>query len=35
MALLSLIFFFVVGLIVLWFTNTDKAIHDAGNLAQA
>jgi UMF1 family MFS transporter len=31
-ALLSLIFFFVVGLIVLWTTNTDKGIHQAGNL---
>jgi UMF1 family MFS transporter len=29
MALLSLIFFFVVGLIVLWFTNTDKAVREA------
>jgi UMF1 family MFS transporter len=31
-ALVSLIFFFVVGLIGLLFTNTDKAIHEAGNL---
>jgi UMF1 family MFS transporter len=31
-ALLSLIFFFVVGLIVLALTNTDKGIHEAGNL---
>ncbi len=31
-ALLSLIFFFVVGLIVLLFTDTDRAIHEAGNL---
>jgi len=31
-ALLSLIFFFVVGLIVLWFTDTDRGIHQAGNL---
>ncbi len=31
-ALLSLIFFFVVGLIVLWFTDTDKGVHQAGNL---
>jgi len=31
-ALLSLIFFFVVGLIVLWFTDTDRGIHEAGNL---
>jgi MFS transporter, UMF1 family len=31
-ALLSLIFFFVVGLIVLWVTDTDRGIHEAGNL---
>src|SRR5215470_2957213 len=31
-ALLSLIFFFVVGLVVLIFTNTDKAVHEAGRL---
>lgn len=31
-ALLSLIFFFVVGLILLLATNTDKAVHAAGNL---
>jgi UMF1 family MFS transporter len=31
-ALLSLIFFFVVGLIGLLLTNTDKAVHEAGNL---
>ncbi|HKZ79937.1 MAG TPA: MFS transporter [Pyrinomonadaceae bacterium] len=31
-ALLSLIIFFVVGTIILYFTNTDKAIHEAGNL---
>jgi UMF1 family MFS transporter len=31
-ALLSLIFFFVVGLLILLFTNTDRAIHNAGNL---
>ena len=31
-ALLSLIFFFVVGLVVLIFTNTDRAIQEAGNL---
>ena len=30
-ALLSLIVFFVVGLVVLWFTDTDRAIHEAGN----
>lgn len=32
-ALLSLIFFFVVGLIILLVTNTDKAEREAGNLA--
>jgi UMF1 family MFS transporter len=31
MALLSLIFFFVVGLVVLWTTDTDKGIREAGN----
>lgn len=31
-ALLSLIFFFVAGLVVLLFTNTDRGIHEAGNL---
>ncbi len=31
-ALLSLIFFFVAGLAVLVFTNTNRAIHEAGNL---
>jgi UMF1 family MFS transporter len=31
-ALLSLVIFFVVGTIVLYFTDTDKAIHQAGNL---
>jgi UMF1 family MFS transporter len=31
-ALLSLIFFFVVGLIILWTTDTDKGVHEAGNL---
>ena len=31
-ALLSLIVFFVAGTIVLYLTNTDKAIHEAGNL---
>ena len=30
-ALLSLIVFFVVGLIGLWLTNTDRGIHEAGN----
>ena len=29
-ALLSLIIFFVIGLLVLLFTNTEKAIHEAG-----
>ncbi len=31
-AILALIFFFVVGSIVLFFTNTTRAIHDSGNL---
>lgn len=31
-ALLSLIVLFVVGTIILYLTNTDKAIHEAGNL---
>jgi len=31
-ALLSLIVFFVVGLIGLWLTNTDRGIHEAGNV---
>lgn len=31
-AILCLIFFFAVGIIILLFTNTAKAIHDAGNL---
>jgi UMF1 family MFS transporter len=31
-ALVSLIFFFIVGLLILIFTNTDKAVHQAGNL---
>jgi len=31
-AILSLIIFFVVGAVILYFTNTDQAIHDAGNL---
>ncbi len=31
-ALLSLVLFFVVGLIGLWLTNTDKGEHEAGNL---
>ena len=33
-ALLSLIFFFVVGLIVLWTTDTDKAIKEANAVAE-
>jgi UMF1 family MFS transporter len=32
LALLSLIFFFVVGLIVLWTTNTDKGVREAAEL---
>ena len=31
-AILSLIVLFIVGTIILYFTDTDKAIHDAGNL---
>jgi UMF1 family MFS transporter len=31
-ALLSLIIFFIVGIIILYLTETDKAIHEAGNL---
>lgn len=31
-AILTLIFFFVVGFLILLFTNTTKAIHSAGNL---
>jgi MFS transporter, UMF1 family len=31
-AILALIVFFVVGMIILFFTNTAEAIHDAGNL---
>ncbi len=31
-AILSLIFFFVVGMVILFFTNTDKAVHEAGNV---
>ncbi|HEX6651030.1 MAG TPA: MFS transporter [Pyrinomonadaceae bacterium] len=34
LALLSLIFFFVVGLIVLVATNTDKAIHEANAISE-
>jgi len=31
-ALLSLIIFFMVGTVILYFTNTAKAIHESGNL---
>jgi MFS transporter, UMF1 family len=31
-AILSLIVFFVVGMVILFFTNTDRAIHEAGNV---
>lgn len=31
-ALLSVIVLFIVGTVILYFTNTEKAIHDAGNL---
>ena len=31
-ALLSLIFFFVGGMVVLFFTDTDRAVHEAGNV---
>lgn len=30
-AILSLIFFFVAGLLILYFTDTDRAVHEAGN----
>jgi MFS transporter, UMF1 family len=30
-AVLSLIFFFIAGLVILFFTNTDRAVHEAGN----
>jgi UMF1 family MFS transporter len=32
LALLSLIFFFVVGLIVLWITDTDRGIREAARV---
>ena len=35
LALLSLIFFFVVGLIVLWFTDTDRGIREAQEAQEA
>jgi len=31
-ALLSIVILFIVGTVILYFTNTDKAIHAAGNL---
>ena len=31
-AILGLIFFFVVGSVILLFTDTTRAIHEAGNL---
>jgi UMF1 family MFS transporter len=31
-AILAIIFFFVVGMVILIFTNTARAIHEAGNL---
>ena len=31
-AILGLMFFFIVGSIILLFTDTTKAIHEAGNL---
>lgn len=31
-AILSLIIFFVAGMVMLLFTNTDRAVHDAGNV---
>lgn len=34
-AILSLIFFFIVGMIILLLTNTERAIHQAGNLTGA
>jgi UMF1 family MFS transporter len=34
-AILCLIFFFAIGIIILLFTDTAKAIHDAGNLTPA
>jgi len=30
-AVLSLIFFFVAGMVILFFTDTDRAVHEAGN----
>ncbi|MDX6614606.1 MAG: transporter, family [Blastocatellia bacterium] len=31
-AILSLIVFFILGMIILWLTNTDQAVHEAGNV---
>jgi UMF1 family MFS transporter len=31
-AILSLIVFFVAGMVILFFTNTDRAVHEAGNV---
>jgi UMF1 family MFS transporter len=31
-AILSLIVFFIAGMVILFFTNTDRAIHEAGNV---
>ena len=31
-AILALMFFFIVGSVILYFTDTARAIHDAGNL---
>lgn len=31
-AILSLIIFFIAGMVILFFTNTDRAIHEAGNV---
>jgi UMF1 family MFS transporter len=31
-AILSLIFFFVVGILILFFTDTDWAVHESGNV---
>lgn len=31
-AVLSLIFFFIAGMLILFFTNTDRAVHEAGNV---
>jgi UMF1 family MFS transporter len=31
-AILSLIFFFIVGMVILFFTDTDRAVHEAGNV---